>query len=259
MKSNFKDITFIIPVRLDSVQRIENLIATIQYIADMFFTNITILEASQMNNGILRKLLSRKIKHIFVEDKDPVFYRTKYLNIMAKEITTPFIAVWDSDVIADKIQILDAIEKLRKGEADAAYPYDGRFIDTSNIIRMLYIRRKNINVLHKNENRMNLLYGDNHKGGAFIINTEKYKQAGFENENFYGWGPEDFERYERWVNLGYTIYRSPGCLYHLSHPRDMNGRFNSHRQMEITKSEFEKTRKSSSEELIENVKQNFST
>ena len=43
-----------------------------------------------------------------------------------------------------------------------------------------------------------------------------------ENEDFYGWGLEDGERHYRWLSFGYRIYRSEGCLFHLSHPRDQN-------------------------------------
>ena len=98
---------------------------------------------------------------------------------------------------------------------------------------------------------MSLIYGDDHAGGAFIVDTEKYKQTGMENENFYGWGWEDYERYDRWINLGLNIYRAPGCMYHLSHPRDMNGNFTSQRQKDISRAEHIKTWKSSYDELIE--------
>jgi hypothetical protein len=48
-----------------------------------------------------------------------------------------------------------------------------------------------------------------------------------ENEHFYGWGQEDAERYYRLLNLDYKVFRSNGSLYHLTHPRDINGRFKS--------------------------------
>jgi len=242
------------PLKPDSIVRIENLLATTGYILRNFNTNLSVLEVSNYNNKIISTLLSRKIEYSFIEDKDPIFHRTKYRNLMASKVETPFLAVWDVDVIVDK-QLIDTMTKLRNGEADVAYPFDGKFYDTSEVIRVLYIQKNNIQILHKNRNRMFLKYGDQHIGGAFIANTEKYRQTGMENEKFYGWGPEDFERYDRWVNLGYKIYRAPGCMYHLSHPRDINGRFNSQRQMEITQSELAKTRKSSFEELIENVNQ----
>jgi hypothetical protein len=50
----------------------------------------------------------------------------------------------------------------------------------------------------------------------------------------YGWGNEDTERYHRFQNLGYKIYRTSGPLYHLSHPRDLNGKFHSELQYHKT-------------------------
>lgn len=250
MKTDLQDLTFLFPLKPDSIIRIENLLATTGYLLRNFNTNISVLEASAYNNGLLGKLLNRRINYSFIEDKDPVFHRTKYRNRMSKEVKTPFLAVWDVDVIVDKQLIMDTIEKLRTGEADVAFPYNGEFYDTSEIIRTLFIRKKQIQILHKNKDCMSLLYKEDHIGGAFIASTEKYRQMGMENEKFYGWGPEDFERFSRWSSLGFKIYRAPGCMYHLSHPRDRNGFYNSQRQMEITISEYNKTKNSSYEELL---------
>ena len=73
---------------------------------------------------------------------------------------------------------------------------------------------------------MNLLYTDDAVGGAFIINTKNYKYIGGENEDFYGWGIEDGERYMNWLNNGYRIFRAKGPLFHLSHPRGINSLIN---------------------------------
>lgn len=56
-------------------------------------------------------------------------------------------------------------------------------------------------------------------GGAFLVNRDKYLQAGGENEGFYGWGPEDAERVKRLEILGLPISRTKGSLYHLNHKR----------------------------------------
>lgn len=252
MKTNFEDLTFLMPLKVDSVIRIENLLAVIRYLQRNFQTHVAVLEVGAYHNGILRKILNREVKYTFIEDRDPVFHRTKYRNLIVKEVETPLLAVWDVDVLVDKSQLIDAMEQLRHGEADVVYPYDGKFYDTSDIIRSLYMKKPQMKILHQNRKRMNLIYGEDHKGGAFFAHTDKYRLSGMENEHFYGWGEEDFERYNRWKILGLNIRRVPGCMYHLSHPRDMNGRFNSLRQMKITKSENIKTWYSSRNELIEN-------
>ena len=139
MKTDINDITFQIPIRIDSIVRLENLIMSVQSLLRSFDTHITILEASNYPNGILQKMFGNKVEYLFLEDKDPVFYRTKYLNIMTRRSQTPYIGIWDADVIIPKKQILDSIEKLRQG-IEIAYPYDGHFYDTSNVIRELYFQ-----------------------------------------------------------------------------------------------------------------------
>jgi len=249
MKTDLEDLTFLIPLKVDSVVRIENLLAVIRYLQRYFRTHTAVLEVGGYDNGLLRKLLNREVKYTFIEDKDPVFHRTKYRNMMAKAVKTPFLAVWDVDVLVDKSQIIDAITKLRQGEADMVYPFDGRCYDTSEIIRALYMKKPQIKTLHQNRKRMNLFYGKILRGGAFLANTEQYRLSGMENENFYGWGEEDFERYHRWINMLFKVYNIPGCMYHFTHPRDLNGWFNSERQKDLANSKLIETWKSSCDEL----------
>lgn len=227
MKINLEDTTFLIPVRLDSIIRLENLLLTIELLQDHFKTNIHVLEASAYSSGIIRKLTDSDIQYDFIEDKDSIFHRTKYLNMMTFQVKTPFMAIWDADIIIDTNQILSSLNNLRIENVDIVFPYDGHFYDMTYIIREHYVINKDINFLKRNEPKMNLIYGDQMLGGAIIVNVEKYKYAGMENEHFYGWGQEDAERYYRWLNLDYKVSRRNGSLYHLTHPRDINGKFKS--------------------------------
>ena len=88
-KYDIKDFTFLIPIRLDSVVRLENLMVTINFIEKYFLTNIKVLNVDEYENGILPRLLGRKVDYEFVKDQDNVFYRTKYLNRMAINADTP--------------------------------------------------------------------------------------------------------------------------------------------------------------------------
>lgn len=253
MKCDLNDLTFLIPIRLDSIIRLENLICTLNYLFSNFNTNVIIVESSSINNGFIQRLINKKVKYIFIEDRDPVFYRTKYLNIIAGIAQTKFIAIWDSDVLIPKEQIIESVNKLRSGY-DVAYPYDGNFYDTSTIIRELYFLRKKINVLKNNINRMILIYGDKMKGGALLVNKNSFINAGMENEKFYGWGPEDFERYKRWQILDYKIFTCNGPLFHFSHPRGVNSTFRSALQFYDTNRELKLTHSSSKEEILKSVK-----
>lgn len=227
MKINLKDTTFVIPIRIDSIIRLENFMLTLDNLESNFDTNIIIVEASPYNSKIIESLIQQNIRYQFHEDHDPIFYRTRYLNLASSQVVTDIIGIWDADVVIEPAQIVEAVERIREQKCEVAYPYDGNFLDISYILRSHFYINRDIEFLKKNQSKMRLLYSSAETadavGGAFLVSTKKYLAAGAENELFYGWGPEDGERYQRWVKLGYTIFRSRGCLFHLSHPRDING------------------------------------
>ncbi|MDA3853194.1 MAG: hypothetical protein PF444_02995 [Bacteroidales bacterium] len=191
-KYNLQDITFLIPFRLDSKIRLENLLLILDYLCVHFDTNITIMEADRYPSSFLDALLPENVKYQFLKDEDPVFHRTAHINYMLKGCNTPLVAVWDTDVIVLPQQLIDAVNFIRSGKAQFASPYKGQFLDTSDIIREQYLYNKDDSYLVKHQNKMKSLYTDKAVGGGFVAQTSAYKESGGENEFFYGWG------YRRW-------------------------------------------------------------
>jgi hypothetical protein len=235
MRHNLSDCTFLIPVRLDSIDRLVNLKATLGLLIENFKTNIHILEADSFNTGLISSCLPDAVKYSFIIDYDPIFFRTFYINKMVKECQTPFLSVWDTDIIAPPLQIVRTLELLRTKEADFVYPYEKKFLETSKIIRELYLKNKEIDILERHQQKMKHLYPPNPVGGAFFANRKIYIESGIENLKYYGWGVEDGERIARWKGLGYKCKRVPGNLYHLTHSRGLNSNFQSgnHRNTKI--------------------------
>ncbi len=230
--SDCSDVTFLIPARIDSTDRLENLKLVLEFVKKHFDTNIIVLEADKKEQ-IHHPLIDRKI---FIEDHDPVFHRTKYLNQMTRESSTLYIAIWDTDVLVSSMQIELALEQLRSEEADMIFPYDGRFYFTSVMFRQLYKKHKAMDVFEQNQDKFSLPAGHYSVGGAFMVKRDAYINAGMENENFYGWGPEDVERVKRWEILGCRIKRIDGALYHLHHPILQNSRYDNYQQrIKLTK------------------------
>lgn len=252
-KADLTDVTFLIAVKLDSIDRLENIIMVIDFLSFHFKTNIQILEASNYNSRILEQLLKPNADVTFVEDYDPVFHRTKYINQLIKQCQSPLLAIWDADIIIDPIQILKAVELLRSKEASFCFPYKDKFLDTSLILREIFLKTKNIKILRENEGKMKLLYQPDPIGGAFFAITDDYIASGMENENFYGWGREDGERLIRWEILGYQYKRINGPLYHLSHQRGINSTFHSKNQDDIKWMEIQRIKSMSKKELIKTI------
>ena len=255
-KYDLTDVSFLIPVKIDSIIRMENLLVSINSLLTVFDTNIYVVEVGKYNNHILPKILPQSVCYMFIESYDPIFHRTHYINLAEKESVSPYLVIWDADVIISPSQIKQAVRYLRKGKADIVFPYDGRFFDTTSLIRELYMRNNSIEFLQKFQNRMLLPYGTQMGGGAVFISRRAFEYSGKEDERFYGWGPEDWNRIEKWKVLKLHIQRTKGPLFHLTHPRDINGRHSSQLQRLTSFLLLNQTENSSASDLLKLISQN---
>jgi predicted glycosyltransferase involved in capsule biosynthesis len=216
IKYDLSDVTFVIPIRIDSEERHSNLKALLKVLIREFNTHIIILEGDKDQ---LINIEQIGFDYHFVYDDDPIFHRTKYINQLINISITPIVAVWDVDAIGIPLQILDAVERIRTENAVMAFPFDGRFYSVNPSMSHLFRQTLQYEVFTENIPQMHLMHGYYSVGGAYIIHKKKYLQAGGENENFYGWGPEDAERVRRMEIFGLPVYHSSGFLFHLWHSR----------------------------------------
>lgn len=214
-------LTFCIPVRIDSEHRLQNLLTVLTFYSRHIRASYIVLEADKKRQ--IKELPKiEKLHYEFVMDMNPVFHRTRYINQMLREATTPLAAIWDTDAIAPMPQLYKAYNRLLTGESIMVYPYDGRFWRLDCFYTMLFKRNLQIKLLeHKDTPRIPMA-GFYSVGGAFLVNIQSYKHCGWENEHFAGWGPEDVERYHRMEILGECPERVTGSLYHLFHTRGIN-------------------------------------
>jgi glycosyltransferase involved in cell wall biosynthesis len=213
-KTDLTDVTFVIPLRIDSPQTIENTNTVIKYIDQHFKTNICILEADSEQRYFPEEK-QNNLNYKFIEDRQEVFHCTKWINRLISIADTPFVSVWETDTIAPPDQIISAIKMLRSKEAVMSIPCDGRFYSCDKVSSDLFKRIPDIDILMNRVPVMNLMHGYHSVGGAFIVNKEKYLEAGGENESFRGEGHEDIERVKRMEILNLTIFYSDGPLFHI--------------------------------------------
>lgn len=211
-------ISIVIPLRVDSKERSDNLNFILSLLLQEPFVDVDILEADvEQRFHLLHH--DERVRHRFVEDSDRVFHRTRYLNRLLLAARHPIVGVWDTDVIISFAQLTAAVEQVRLGSV-MSFPYDGRFIFLNEKESLAV--REDVSVLGK----MEISYGGRPSvGGAFLVDRDKYLEAGGENERFYGWGPEDAERVKRLEILELPVSRVEGPLFHLYHPRGMNSGF----------------------------------
>jgi len=222
---NLNKLSILIPVRIDSEERLENLRLVTSYLALNFNCEIIVLEADR-SPKVDKNDLPREIIYHFIRDEKESFHHTRYNNRLLSMSTKPYIAFYDTDVVLTIQQIADAYYSLESDTADVVYPYDGVFVAVDSLLKKMFGKAMDINFLVRNERKLTIATKRS-VGGCVLMDKRKYLEAGGDNENFSSWGPEDLERWKRMKVLGYRISRIPGSIFHLPHPRNADSGYRS--------------------------------
>lgn len=219
-------LTIIMPVRIESDERMGNLEAVLNHVCGLG-CRVMLLEADAQSAFNDQKSLSaesrKHIGHEFVVDASPVFYRTKYINRLLNEASTEIVAVWDADILIAYNQVYEAIENIQKG-CTIAYPYSGEYVMLSE--KESSVARRGFDAEYLKSRKLQPVFGRPFCGGVFLVHRQRYLQCGGENEHFTCWGPEDAERLRRVCILGHDAkWTQEGQAYHLYHPRGKNSDF----------------------------------
>ncbi len=62
-QADLRDVTFLLILRLDSIQRLENVLAVSKYLVRNLNTNIHLLESDRTSSPILKKLLPKEMAY----------------------------------------------------------------------------------------------------------------------------------------------------------------------------------------------------
>ena len=233
MRHDLKDTTFIIPIRIESEDRMRNVITTLCYLLENFDTKVILKEVdteSVFQQQCLPQISEyvedgiENLTHIF-EKSDPVdnmFYRMRYLNEMLNMCETEVVANYDCDVLLPINTYLEAQKFITEGGFDVIYPYG-----QGPWQKKVYATDEMVSKFLSNDCKFSHLEKkveiDNAESGhAQFIRRSTYIEAGMENENFKAYSPEDKERIHRFVTLGYNVGRIENWVYHLEHARTPN-------------------------------------
>ena len=199
------ELTILILFRGDSIRRVYNLIAIVAYLLQFPNLQIYVREADAINHKLIFKLLPPNVRYEFVIDQDSILHKTRHFNNMLMNVSTPFVGIWDTDVIPYTNAFIECFESLIENNVSLALPYNGICYDSSEIIADLYLENYDFSILEQNQHLMKYLQNHRLTGGAVLMNRDDFISIGAENENYYGWGDDDFDRYIRFMNAGMKI------------------------------------------------------
>ena len=205
MKVDLKDTTFIIPVKIESHDRMRNVITILCFLLDNFDTKVILKEVdtqSVFKSEVLPQIEGyvedsiQNLTHVFEQSDDPVFYRMRYLNEMLAMCDTKVVANYDCDVLLPTSSYLMSQEMVLNG-CDLVYPYgqgewQKQIFADDEMVSDFLSNDCDFKILETNMN----LY-DAQFGHVQFFDRDSYMKGGMENENFRGSSPEDKERYYR--------------------------------------------------------------
>ena len=263
---DISDCTFIIPLRIESRDRMRNTITTLIYLLRNFKTNVIVKEVDKESifkesvqpalEAALKDFQLEGLTHIFEQSDEYTFHRTKIINDMLWMVDTPYVANYDIDILLPKTSYAYAINLLKNGyketeESEIFYPkcvypygfgqYQAQLTASDEEVSNFMNREFNF------EEFKNWRAYDAKYGFVQFFDTEEYKRLGGENEGFVAYGYEDDERHYRFSMLS-TVARMAERVFHLEHKRSKNSWFNNP-HIEGNRTLWEKLKSCKREEL----------
>ncbi len=227
------DLTFIIPTRIETEDRLRNIISSVSYLLKHVPAKVIVKEVSNHNTFKHRALPEIKkyadttnLIHLFEESDEPLFCKSKVLNDLIVAADTKVVANYDADCILPVTSYYQAYEGIEKDKADVVYPYGCGIYQWKAAFDMeiynKFVETLDVSTLDKNKTLSNSTIG-----WTQFINRQRYIDCFMMNENFVSWGCEDDEFYFRMSTLGNRIGRLDTYVYHLEHSRTHNSWFTS--------------------------------
>jgi len=254
-KFDMKDVTFCIPVFIDSRDRKQNLDLVIRYITNYFDTNIIVGET---NNDVpkLKSTYGKRsdVGYVYYHNEENFFHKNKILNMMYMRVRTPYIFAYDCDALYEPKQYVDAVKMLRRDKADCCFAYNTHLI----LVPRTYIRNisktYSLRNVVKDEKELEIFQEQFQPGLGCLMKKKTIYECGMENENFKAWGPEDRERIYRFKRLGARFARCGGKAYHINHFRGKNTSVKSNVYLKGNDNEFAKIKAMDDKDLIYEIK-----
>lgn len=226
------NLTFLIPVKLESEDRVRNLTTVLSFLLSNFNSKILVKESDltpKFEKFVLPNLKNiNNLDYSFEKQSKNFFHKTKILNDLIEKSTTEIVANYDTDVILPVKSIKIAYEMIKSGKSDAVYPYGcgvyQRAVKYTPDIFQRYIS-SSLNDESLGILKSNSILSNSTIGWCQFIRKSNYVNSYMMNEEFSAWGPEDCELYYRLNILGNKVDRINDFIYHLDHARSSDSWF----------------------------------
>lgn len=225
------DLTFLIPTRIETEDRLRNIISSVSYLLKHIPAKVIVKEVSNHPTFRFRAIPeirkyvdTSNLTYLYEETQESLFCKSKVLNDLIVASDTKVVANYDADCILPLESYFQAYTAINENQVDVVYPYGCGIYqwcaDYNQDIYEKFVNQLDVSVLDKQKRLSNSTIG-----WSQFINRQKYIDCYMMNENFISWGCEDDEFYYRMSILGNRIGRIDNYVYHLEHSRTHNSWF----------------------------------
>ena len=125
--------TFIVPLRIETTDRLRNVIVSTCYLLDNTDAKVIIKEVDTASTFAATALpqikecvgeeKAQRLHTVFEQSKDPIFHRTRILNDMTMMSKTPVVVNYDCDILLPLESYQQAEEKILDGTYAVSYTH----------------------------------------------------------------------------------------------------------------------------------------
>lgn len=215
-KKDLSDLTFIIPVRIESQSRIDNIETVVQYLFLHFVTKIIIIECGSSRN-YFPAVDHPDLNYEFIDTNIASPQSCWSISDIVYYADTPLVAIWNPDVIVSQMQLVTAAEEIKKSNISVCIPFNGKVYSIEkNLLELFRLTLKIENIINSPlQGLMNCRYSIR---GPFLINKAKYMTVDTNHEEQFCWGFDENECLLRKDFSDFRVHYLEGPLYHMAHP-----------------------------------------
>jgi predicted glycosyltransferase involved in capsule biosynthesis len=235
-----KDLTFLLPCRIESEDRLKNVVTSVTYLLKNFpEAKVLVKEVDTRSHFKFRALPVIKkyvdtiqLTHIFEENSDKFFHKTRILNDLLVASETDIVYNHDVDVVLPIGSYISAYTLVKSNQFDAVYPfgcgvYQWAVNYSESTFNQFLDSGFDFSVLDESKFRV-----ASSIGWGQMLKRETEIEIGLWNENFISWGAEDCEFYFRLNSFGKRVGRVCDNIYHFEHGRTFNSHYHNPKFMD---------------------------
>ncbi len=222
MKTDLKDVSFIIHYRKDTDCREFNLKTIVNYLTTQAEIDdiIIINDTAELDQNVIDIIKDHSNIRLHWLKNDGNFRKSHSFNIGAGMSKYDILCFYDVDILIPVKFLHIAKTVIQSDEVDHIYPYSGLFIDIAKSHFDNFIPTFDFDYLNNNKDNEGFsVAATNSHGGCNLISKSKFVDMKGFDEQFVGWGFEDTDFYARSLKqnkVGY-IKEEDAICWHLHH------------------------------------------